>query len=290
MKFTLPSIEHNKGGFEALALLYAQAQNCVFEDIEIDMQNTKWFDADMCAAFGAVLHNLSDKLNTVKLINITPSIEAILSKNRFLTHYGHSKITDNWGTTISYRHFDVKDGRAFAEYLASEFINRPEVPNMSHILKKKFQESIYEIFNNSVTHSQTSLGIFSCGQFFPNRNRLDFSVTDLGIGIRKKIQEVTGIELTPEKAIIWATTDRNTTKRGSEPGGLGLKLLSEFIDKNDGSMQIVSGYGYWKREKNKVNTAQLVQPFPGTIVNLEINTADLGLYMLASEITPEDIF
>lgn len=285
MKLTLPSIEHNKGGFEALAILYAQAQNCIFEDIEIDMHKTKWFDADMCAAFGAVLHSLSDKL-----INITPSIEAILSKNRFLTHYGHSKITDSWGTTISYRHFDVKDGRAFAEYLANEFINRPEVPDMSNILKKKFQESIYEIFNNSVTHSRTSLGIFSCGQFFPNRNRLDFSVTDLGIGIRQKIQEVTGVELTPEKAIVWATTDRNTTKRGSEPGGLGLKLLSEFIDKNDGSMQIVSGCGYWKREKCKVNTAQLAQPFPGTIVNLEINTTDLGLYMLASEITPEDIF
>ena len=52
---------------------------------------------------------------------------------------------------------------------------------MSAGLIKKFRESVFEIFSNAVLHSRTKLGIFSCGQFFPNRHQLDFSVVDLGV-------------------------------------------------------------------------------------------------------------
>ena len=37
---------------------------------------------------------------------------------------------------------------------------------------------------------------------------------------------------------MWATQGRNTTKRGPIPGGLGLKLLTEFIKLNEGRLQI----------------------------------------------------
>ena len=39
------------------------------------------------------------------------------------------------------------------------------------------------------------------------------------------------------------------------------------------------------------STKQLKYPFPGTVVVLELNTADVGIYQLTSEeIDPEDIF
>ncbi|PXF58054.1 MAG: ATP-binding protein, partial [Deltaproteobacteria bacterium] len=78
--------------------------------------------------------------------------------------------------------------------------------------------------------------------------------------------------------------------RGQIPGGLGLKLLSEFIDLNGGRIQIVSDAGYWKREKSKVSAAQLSQPFPGTVVSVEINTADKQSYALTYELSETDIF
>lgn len=290
LKFILSEIRHDKTGFDALAVLYSQAKDCVFDNIEIDMKKTLWFDADMCVSFGAVLYRLGDNVNTIKLTNIPPNVENILAKNGFLSHYGQEKISDSWGTTISYRRFDVKDDRSFAEYIESEFIYRSEVPTMSEKLKQKFQKSIFEIFSNAVLHSRTKLGIFTGGQFFPKRHQLDFSVADLGIGIRQNIKESIGLDLTPEQAIIWATSSNNTTKRGQVPGGLGLKLLGEFIDLNGGCIQIVSEYGYWMRKNNKIETAQLSQPFPGTVVNVEINTNDSSSYMLSTEVTPADIF
>lgn len=178
MKLPLPEIRHDRTGFQALIRLYADTKSCYFDEIDIDMKTATWFDADMCAAFGAVLYRLGNQGNTIRIINIRPNVERILSKNGFLSHYGREKIPDRW----------------------------------------------------------------------------------------------------------------NTTKRGPVPGGLGLKLLGEFIDLNEGCIQIVSDAGYWKRENKTTVTAQLANPFPGTVVTVGINTADTHSYSLASELSTADIF
>jgi hypothetical protein len=290
MNVSLPQIRHDQDGFETIVRLWAQTKTCVFEDIDIDMSAADWFDADMCAPFGAILYHLGQNLNTVNLPKISPDVEKILSKNGFLSHYGHVRIPDVWGTTIPYQRFDVKDDRYFAGYIEAEFVNRAEIPTMSPRLIKKFRESIFEIFSNAVMHSRTQLGIFSCGQFYPRKNRLDFCVADLGVGIRQNIFDTLGQNLAPEEAIKWATFGRNTTKQGPIPGGLGLKLLAEFIDLNQGCIHIVSDAGYWGRTKGSVITARLSHPFPGTVVGIEINTADSQSYMLSSELSETNIF
>jgi len=290
MKLALPQIRHEQSGFEALVRLHAQTKDCRLTRIEIDMSTTNWFDADMCGAFGAILYRLSSGLNTVELTNIPQSVKTILSKNGFLSNYGRAKLPDTWGTTIPYQRFDVKDDRYFAGYIESEFVHRPEMPKMSAALMKKFRESVFEIFSNAVLHSKTTLGIFSCGQFFPNRHRLDFSVVDLGVGIKQNVMEHTGLDLPPDEAILWATKGRNTTKRGPIPGGLGLKLLTEFVNLNEGRLQIVSDAGYWCLRKDQVATVHLPLPFPGTAVSLEIRTDDTRSYALTSELKESDIF
>lgn len=288
INLSLPRIYHNQAGFEELVGLWAQTQTCFLDNINIDLAD--WFAADMCAPFGAILHRLSLQLNTIRLQNIPSRVEKILSKNGFLSHYGRVAIPDTWGTTIPYQRFDTKDDRYFAAYIETEFIHRTEIPTMSSGLLKKFRESVFEIFSNAVIHSQTKQGIFSCGQFFPEKKTLDFSVADLGIGIRQNILDNIQLNLTPEEAIIWATQGRNTTKRGPIPGGLGLKLLGEFIDMNGGCIQIVSDAGYWRRKAGHIKTASLSYPFPGTVVSLEINTADKQSYVLTSELSEADIF
>lgn len=290
MKITLPPIHHGQTGFEALVCLYAQTKTLYFEDIKIDMAAVNWFDADMCAAFGAILYYLGNNANTVQLTHIRTDVESILSKNGFLSNYGRKRIPDAWGTTIPYQRFDVKDDRYFARYVETELLHRSEMPNMSPGLLKRFRESVFEIFSNSVIHSQTKLGIFSCGQYFPKRHRLDFSVADLGIGIRRNVRENAGLDLAAEEAITWATQGRNTTKRGSIPGGLGLKLLREFINLNGGRLQIVSDAGYWKLERGHESVARFSHPFPGTVVSVEIDTSDTQSYVLFEEISESDIF
>jgi hypothetical protein len=243
----------------------------------------------MCASFGAILYKIGREPNTVTLSNIPRNIATILSKNGFLSHYGREKRQDTYGTTIEYKRFEPRDDRYFAAYVEENLVGKG-IPKMSQGLRKKFVESIFEIFSNAIIHSRTEMGIFSCGQYFPNRNRLDFSVADLGIGIRQNVEEHTSQNLTAEQAINWAMEGRNTTKVGRIPGGLGLKLLREFITMNKGKIQIVSDKGYWQLSGGKTSTKTFTEPFPGTTVNIEINTSDTSSYCLSSEIQPEDIF
>lgn len=289
MKVRLPAIQDDRTGFEALVNLHSSTRECLFESIEVDMTTCDWFAAHMCAAFGAILYRLGDKMNTITLTNLQPAVEEILSKNGFLSNYGRERIPDKWGTTIPYRRFDAKDDRYFAVYIEGDFVKRPEMPAMSPGLLKRIRESMLEIFSNSVIHSGTQLGIFSCGQYFPKLERLDFSIADLGIGIRRNVKEHMRIDLAADKAIDWATMGRNTTKTGPVPGGLGLKLLKEFISLNGGRIQIVSDAGHWCLEDRGTSTAPLSTPFPGTVVNIEINTSDTQSYMLSSELRESDV-
>lgn len=290
MKISLPPIHHSLEGFEALVSFHKETRNCLFGNVEIDMSAADWVDADMCAVLGALLYRLGETLNTVSLTKLSAKVEKALSKNGFLSHYGREKIPDRHGTTVSYQRFDAEDERYFSEYLGKELINRPEIPEMSPELLKKFHESIFEIFSNAVSHSDTDLGIFSCGQFYPHRERLDFTVADLGVGIRAKVTEHRSMYVPPEEAIDWATQSNNTTRRGRVPGGLGLKLLCEFIDLNGGCILIVSDAGYWKRAGGQTEKMALSHPFPGTAVSVEINTGDTQSYGLESGLTEEEIF
>lgn len=291
MKFRLPStVRHNRAGFQELLELNSKADGITFDEIEIDMESVTWLDGDMCAALGAILYRLSAELNEIKLTNIKPNVEQSLCRNGFLSHYGREKMPDRYGTTIPYQRFEVKDDRYFAIYIEDQFIHRSEMPSMSTGLQKKFRESVFEIFSNAVIHSKTQMGIFSCGQFFRAKQRLVFTVADLGIGIRQNIEQSRGITMKADAAISWATEGRNTTKNGAIPGGLGLKLLREFITLNKGVLRIVSDEGYWELSEGKTRMFLFGHPFPGTVVNIEINTSDKQSYVLKSEVSESDIF
>lgn len=284
-----PSFESAVHGFEKIIHLWHQMQGCRNEPIQIDWRHINWLDANLCSPLGAILYKAGRNLNTIQFTNLPPQIEEILSKNNFLCMYGRKRRKDIYGTTIEYKRFEIQDDRYFAAYI-QEHLTGKGIPEMTPTLQKKFQESIFEIFSNAVTHSRTHLGIFSCGQFFPKKNHLDFTITDLGIGFYRNVKEALDLPLSPEKSIEWAMQEGNTTRKDNIPGGLGLKLLFDFIQKNRGRIQIVSDRGFWEYHNGKTSTHLFSDPYPGSMVNIQINTADPCSYCLTSEIHPDEIF
>lgn len=111
MKIPLQDIHSNYEGFAALNDLAAQTRESVFASIEIDMSQTTWMDANMCAPLGAVLYKVGRELNTVRLTNVPHNVEAILAKNGFLCNYGWPKREDTYGSTVEYKRFEPKDDR-----------------------------------------------------------------------------------------------------------------------------------------------------------------------------------
>lgn len=269
-------------GFSSLAELNAALDAYSFDTIDLSFARCTWFDANMSAPLGVVLARAVDNFNSVELKEFRPKVEEILSKNAFLAGFGFAKRSDIYGTTIPYRRFTTADDRYFAEYLNGHLRGK-DLPRMTPALSARFRNSILELFVNAAMHSESRLGIFACGQYFPRKHRLDFCVADAGIGMRRKIYKELGLKMNSDRAIEWALQEGHTTRKGKVPGGLGLKLIREFIGLNKGRIQIVSDRGYWEFNANGETLARMDRGFPGTVINIEINTGDTCSYCLRGE-------
>jgi hypothetical protein len=84
--------------------------------------------------------------------------------------------------------------------------------------------------------------------------------------------------------------DYNTTRQGDIPGGLGSKILRDFITLNKGKLIVVSNGGFWCQDGEGVRLLRLTHAFPGTAVLLEVNTADPHRYDRVAAPDPRDIW
>lgn len=282
----LSNINNKYESYQKLIDFYQEHKNKIFDEVQLSL--TQWFSANMCAALGCILDDFSDKLNDIKFDNLDPAIEKILLKNDFLSYYGYSRLNDHHHTTIPFLKLKITDGKFFNNYVMTELIGRDELPKMSPSLKEKMAEAIYEIFVNAQIHSNSS-HIYTCGQYFLKDNRIEFTIVDLGIGFKRKINERFNSELTATQAIKWATKNRHTTKIGIT-GGIGLALLNEFVAINKGKVQIISEDGFYECGPNGESEKLFIGGFPGTIVNLQFKTNDNNSYALKGEIDNNDIF
>jgi len=282
----LSSINNTYESYQKLISFYNANKDKLFDDIHIELR--QWFSANMSAALGAVLDLLAGHINDIYFDYIAPDTEKVLLKNEFLSYYGKQRIFDTNHTTIKYQKLKPSDGKYFKKYVIEELIGRNELPNMSVALKEKMVEAIYEIFVNAQIHSETDF-IYTCGQFFPTKNKIEFTIVDTGVGFKEKVNQRFGVNLSAEKAIEWAVKDRNTTKENIS-GGIGLAVLREFIGMNKGKMQIVSNDGFYEYDRNGIKTNSFTGTFPGTIVNLQFCTNDFNNYSLKDEIDIDDIF
>lgn len=304
MIFYMPNVKSDFAGFNTLAGLAARAVGGDSAEIEINFSRLSWFDANMSAPLGVVIAKLTDKLKTPSVVDAPQRVETILRKNGFLRPYGFAPLPDANRTTMPYQRFKLSEMGLFAEYLGANLPGKG-LPNMTSDLALAFQQSLYEIFSNAVTHSGSDQGVFVCGQFFPFDHRLDISMADAGVGIPYRVNQAyhalldnnpkfwEGLDeggfldeernMKPAFALQVALAERSTTKTGSTPGGGGLKIIKEFIRHNGGCIQIASGGAFWEFSKGNETFNGFQSPFPGTAVNLEVNTADTKSYCLGSQ-------
>lgn len=276
-------------GYSILVDLFHLTRRLHNDHLILIFKNTVWFEANLCAGLGAILTKVESQNNTIEFKGHT-NIQSILSKNGFLAKFGGWKKKDYYETTIQYRQFAANDVKLFSKYLEEELLAKPDLPAMSGLLKKKINESIFEIFNNCYLHGNCH-SAFSCGQYYPNKKRLDFTIADLGHSIRKNVREYRDTPYLPGvEAIQWAVELGNTTRVGDTPGGLGYGIIREFIGLNLGKVQVVSSDGYWEEKKGHQTSRSFSRTFVGTLVNMEFNINDSSTYSLSSELTPKSIF
>ena len=283
MIYYLPAVRSTREGWETLAKLAKAAQGLYSDQLQLNMSRLDFFDANMAAPLGAILSKVADGFNTIRIVDIPGPVETILRKNLFLTHYWYKSLDDNNNTTMPFRRLRLSDEGEFEEYIHWQLTGRG-IPRMSDGASRIFKKKVFEVYQNAVFHSESNLGVFVCGQFFPQQNRLDFTVADAGIGIRENVRRYFNTpRINSLPALKWALEPYHTTKSGPYPGGLGLEFLQKFARLNDGKIQIASRFAFYELSRGTETFANMAVDFPGTAVTIEINTADESIYFLESE-------
>ena len=277
-------VSTDPAGFEALAGLHGATRRLFGELLTLDLTHLRFFDANMCAPLGAVLALVADRFNAVRVVNIVAPVEQIFRKNRFLVRYGYPSLPDTNHTTMPFRRLRLPGDGEFSEYVSDQFRGKG-LPRMSDRAADAFRKSVFEVFQNATLHSDSELGAFACGQFFPNKERLDFTMADAGIGIRDRVRHYLGVpDLSSVSCLCWAIQPRHSTRAEPSPGGLGFEFLKKFANLNGGRIQIVSRRGYYEFRGTEDVFRPLDADYPGTAVTIEINTADSGRYVTTNEI------
>ncbi len=276
------SIRSDRAGFSWLAEVGSLLHEQQGATIAFSDRNLQWFDSNLCSPLGALLYQAQLGGSSI-LLDAPGPILGAWSRNGFAYAFGGGDMIDTFDTTLIYQRFERQHERRFAAYVQRELMPK-DIPKMTPPARRQFERNLQEIFNNAVNHAASERGVFSCGQFFPHKNYINFTVCDLGVGFRLNAHRKTGQALSATQAISWASQDGHTSRTGAIPGGLGLGLLREFVLRNRGSLQIVSEDGYWLFDARGEHSWELKQAFPGTFVNLRIMTNDESLYKAAGEV------
>lgn len=291
MIYHLPTVRSSFNGFERLGQLASSTRDLKFDELILDMSEVKVFDAHMAAPLGAILARVADAFNAVDIVDVPGGVEKKLRKNRFLTRYRYEPLRAARRTAMPFRRLRLLSGQGAFENYVEQWLGRKGMPEMSKKARKAFNRKVFEIYQNAVIHSESDIGVFVCGQSFPRKKRLDFTIADAGIGIRETVRRYfENDRIGSVGSMRWALALHHTTKRGRLPGGLGLQLLKDFARLNGGKIQIASRFGFYEYSRGDENFRKMSADFPGTAVTIEVNMADESTYILADEIASDQIF
>ncbi len=257
-------IQNNYEGHKLFVDMFFDLQNIQSSEVHFDFGSTRFFEANLSAVFATVIEYLIQRGCIVKLSNISDSVMGILKKNGFSKRYGLETTPDWYDSTIPFIVFNTEDDEGFTEYLNDQVIPKINLP-LTEDKKKIFKKCLQEVFENTRIHANSEK-VYACGQFFPTKNKVAFSLVDLGNTIGENVRSKIRYAIRDCDAIDWATEFGNTTKLAKD-GGIGLHFLKEQMQ-NNGDLIIISGDGYWIQSHSGIHYSRLPKVFPGTIVSI----------------------
>lgn len=286
-------LKTNKDGFEFLAGMMSAIQGNVDEDkqLVVNISECIEIDGNLSAVIGAILDTMHSSLNRILVAPPrNKTVRKILARNHFLRSWQVETNFEERENYVEYRRFkkDVSS-KEFKQYIHEWVINKQKFPQHTDLAGEKIVESIFEIYANAVMHGNADF-VHSCGEYMTDRHVLEMTIVDCGQTIPGNVKEyfarTNQREVGDCDAIEWAFVSGNTTKL--QTGGLGLAIIRDFIELNEGSIQVVSGRGFIEYRGKSVERFLLPMPFPGTVVNMKFNFDDNKKYYMRSENMPID--
>lgn len=276
----IPRINDEPQDFDTLFKIWNDIHNK--KQIELNFSLCTFLKQNAVVFIGGMICHIESNggavtLNTDSLID---PIKANLEQNGFL--YAMGKSGAPWdGNSIPYREDQIYDSDSISQYLEEKWIAKCGMsiePDLAHMIVG----NVLEIYANAFTHSNSEIGVFSCGQKYPNLEKLKITVIDFGIGIPGSVRDYLkdigeDYQISDERALQMAFHEGFSTK--PKPGGMGLKLLKEFVQKNEGRLDIYSHSGHAIVDVNGEQYQKMESFFKGTVVNISLKRDQKFYYL-----------
>lgn len=277
----VPRINATPSDFADLFSIRAEAGG-LFTDVQFDFSNCDFLAPNAVACLGGIAR-LVDHNGGQAVFNwgsMSPKVLMNLRQNGFAGKFGDP--SGQWdGNSIPYREDGIRDVQGIMEYLTYRWLGKGWV-RVPVQVANAIAGQMWEIYGNAFEHSNTQIGVFSCGQYFPQMNELVLTAIDFGQGIPQKIRTFLGQDdraqtLSSSSCLQWAFGRGNSTSVGKVARGLGLDLLKEFVASNRGKMEVYSNDGYAIIDERGDRYSDRNIGFEGTIVYITLH-CDESLY------------
>jgi len=261
MEIIIPQkVTNNFQGNVFFTDLFWNTKQCYKDEVILNFEETKIIESNLFSVLGCIIASLERKRNKVRFVNIPDSIS-----NLFNTKKEPKK--DVWKTMIKCQHFSSSDEGELSKYLEDKiFPDRPELNTNAH-LKMAIQLCVAEIFRNAFVHSRCR-ELFISHYFSVYNKKLFITVVNQAKSMKDIVRRSDC--KTDVAAIEWAVQSGTTSKKPTH-SGIGLYTIRQFIEQNQGKIQILSGAGVWKQVKHRTFTKFHDKSFPGSIITLEFN-------------------
>lgn len=262
MEITIPQkLTNNFQGVVFFTDLYHRTKKCYGEEIVFNFEETKVIESNLFSILGCLISSLEKKKNKARLIGIQEPIDNLFNTKKLVN--GAAK-KDLWKHLIKCQNFTSPDEGALSEYLETKiFPERPDISLNQH-LKMAIQLCVAEVFRNAFVHSRCR-EVFISHYFSVYNKKLFVTIVNKG----KSFVDISSSNH-PIAAVEWAVQNGTTTFKRNHKG-IGLFTIRQFVQQNQGKIQIMSGTAVWKQVKQRTFSKEYEKAFPGTIITLEFN-------------------
>ena len=267
MEITIPKkLTNNFQSYLFFTELQATTKRFIQDEIVLNFEETKLIESNLFAVLGSLIMDLERRKNKVRLINFPDSILNLFYTKKMIKG-GMKK--DVWKSLIKCQFFKSADEGELTDYLENKiFPERPDVA-LNPQLKMAIELCVAEIFRNAFAHSNRK-EVFISHYVSVHNKKLIISIVSKGANMQKLATNMLKQAQNGMGAIQWAV-DSGTTSKPFKHNGMGLFTIRQFIEQNNGKIQIISGNGVWKQVKHRKFSKLTRKEYPGTIVTLEFN-------------------
>ena len=197
------------------------------------------------------------------------SIKTNLTQNGFLYTFGKER--EGWrGNSIPYREDFSGNLDNIGDYLENLWLGRDWV-EVDLAIKNEIVCNVLEVYSNAFEHGRAYIGVFTCGQRYPNLNALKLTAIDFGVGIPVNVRQFLQKDsLSAKDALRWAFQSGTTTRRSIAPGGTGLDSLKNFVKSKRGKIEIHSHDGYALIDQYQETYQRAPTFFKGTLMTITL--------------------